>query len=213
MKTDKNKAIRTIVIIIGIITGLASMVLAQGNMTEIGKKEQMQTLFGFDSKITGSGTLDTKLTRLNDSDAIIIGAHGGVIFNSFFYFGIGAYSTVTNNSFPGVFPKETLDMHMGYTGFMMGFNFMPTKVVHLSTPLFVGVGNLSLEHNDVFVENSAFLLVEPGLQLEINVVNFMKLGLGVGYRMVHGANLRNEITDGELSNWSGNFSVTFGKFK
>ena len=204
---------KVLVLIIGIITGLVSIAFAQEQVNEVGSKDQMQTLFGFDSKITGYGTLESKFTRLHDKDAVIIGGHGGVIFNSYFYFGLGAYGLVTTNQFVGSFPEESLDMHMGYTGLMMGFNIMPTKVVHFSIPLFVGVGNLELEHDNIFVENSAFLLFEPGLQLEVNVAQFMKIGLGAGYRMVQGTTLRNDITDDDLTYWTGNFSLIFGKFK
>ena len=204
---------KTLVLIIGIITGLVSIAFAQDQVKEIGTKDQMQTLFAFDSKITGYGILESKFTRLRDKDAVMIGGHGGVIFNSYFYFGLGAYGLVTTNQFAGSFPEESLDMHMGYTGLMMGFNIMPTKVVHFSIPLFVGVGNLELEHDNIFVENSAFLLFEPGLQLEVNVAQFMKVGLGAGYRMVQGTTLRNDITDDDLTYWTGNFSLIFGKFK
>lgn len=204
---------KTIILIIGIIIGIASLASAQENLNAIDKKDQMQTLFGFDSKITGYGSLDSKFTRLNGKDAVLIGGHGGVIFNSYFYFGLGAYGLVTTSQFSGTYPEQQLDMHMGYTGLMLGFNIMPKKVVHFSVPLFVGVGNLELEHNNVFVENSAFLLFEPGLQLELNVVQFMKIGLGAGYRMVHSTNLRNPITDDDLSYWTGNFSLIFGRFR
>ena len=212
MSTDNQHNMKTFVLIIGLITGLASLAFAQDNKKENDKKDQMQTLFSFDSKITGYGSLDAKFTQLNSKDAVIIGGHGGVIFNSYFYFGLGAYGLVTTNRFPGDFPEESLDMHMGYTGLMMGFNIMPKKVVHFSVPLFLGAGNLELEHNNIFVENSAFLVFEPGLQLEVNVVHFMKIGLGAGYRMVHGTNLRNDITDDDLTYWSANFSLVFGKF-
>ncbi|MCK5105269.1 MAG: hypothetical protein KAR17_20740, partial [Cyclobacteriaceae bacterium] len=116
---------KTIILIIGIIIGLATLSFAQNKIDEIDKKDQMQTLFGFESKITGYGSLDTKFTRLNDKDAVIVGGHGGVIFNSYFYFGLGAYGLVTTNQFPGSSPEESLDMQMGYTGLMMGFNVMP----------------------------------------------------------------------------------------
>ena len=212
MSTSNQHNMKTLVLIIGIITGLASLAFAQDHKKENDKKDQMQTLFNFDSKITGYGSLDAKFTQLNNKDAVIIGAHGGVIFNSYFYFGLGAYGLVTNNRFPGDFPEESLNMYMGYTGLMMGFNIMPKKVVHFSVPLFLGAGNLELDHNNIFVENSAFLVFEPGLQLEVNVVQFMKIGIGAGYRMVHGTNLRNDITDDDLTYWSANFSLVFGKF-
>lgn len=213
MRTDNRKTLKTILLIFGIVVGIARMALAQQDVEEIGEKDQMQTLFGFDSKITGYGSIDSKFTRLNGKDAVIIGGHGGVIFNSYFYFGLGAYGLVTTNQFAGTYPDKMLDMHMGYTGLMMGFNIMPPKVVHFSIPLFVGVGNLELSNNNVFVENSTFLLFEPGLNIELNVVQFMKIGLGAGYRMVQGTNLRNDIVDDDLSYWTGNFSLVFGKFK
>ena len=204
---------KPLILIIGIAVGLAGLANAQDNLNEMGKNDQMQTLFGFDSKITGYGSLNSKFTRLNGKDAVLIGGYGGVIFNGYFYFGIGAYGLVSTSQFSGTYPEQNLDMHMGYTGLMMGFNVMPKKVVHFSAPLFLGVGNLELEHHDVFVENSAFLLIEPGLQLELNIVRFMKIGVGAGYRMVHSTNLRNPITDDDLSYWSGNFTMVFGKFR
>lgn len=212
MKYDNKNTLKAIIIIFGIVIGFTSLAYAQDDVDQIVKKDQMQTLFGFDSKITGYGSLDSKFTRISDKDAVLIGGHGGVIFNSYFYFGLGAYGLVTTNQFDGSFPEASLDLHMGYTGLMMGFNIMPKKVVHFSIPLFAAVGNLELENKGIFVENSAFLLFEPGLNLEINVVQFMKIGMGAGYRMVKGTNLRNNISDEDLSYWTGNFSLVFGKF-
>jgi hypothetical protein len=212
MKNSYNLVRKVIILLLGIMVGIVSLSFAQLDSKE-DKKDQMQTLFGYDSRITGYGSLDSKFTRLNDKDAVLIGAHGGVIFNSYFYFGLGAYGLVTTNQLAGTEPARNLDMNMGYTGLMMGFNIMPKKVVHFSIPLFVGVGNLELEHNNVFVENSAFLVFEPGLHLELNVAQFMKIGLGAGYRFVNGTNLRNDLTDDDLSYWSGDFSLIFGKFR
>jgi hypothetical protein len=214
MTTYKNqKPLKILVIIVGVLTGMAGIAFAQEKVTVIGEKDEMQTLFTYDANITGYGSWDNKFTQLAGQDALIIGAHGGVIFNSYFSFGLGAYGSATTVDIAGTNPETSLDLSMGYTGLMMGFNVMPRKVVHFSIPLFVGVGNLELEHNNAFVENSAFLLFEPGLQLEVNVVQFMKIGLGGGYRMVHGINLRNPVTDEDLTYWTGNFSLIFGKFR
>ncbi len=185
----------------------------QGEIEVIGSKDQMQTLFGYDSKITGYGAADTRFSLINGKESVIIGGHGGVIFNSYFYLGLGAYGLVTTQNMAKAPDDVPLDMQMGYTGLMLGMNVMPKKVVHFSIPLFVGVGNLVMEKNDARLESSPFIIIEPGLQLEINIVRFMKIGLGGGYRMVRGSSLDYDISDANLSNWSGNFSLIFGKFK
>ena len=136
MKPGNQKTMKTFILVIGIITGLVSLAYSQDYTKEINKKDQIQTLFGFDSKITGYGSLDAKFTRLNDKDAVLMGAHGGVIFDSYFFFGLGAFGLVTTNQFLGSSPEASLDMRMGYTGLMMGFNIMPKKVVHFSVPMF-----------------------------------------------------------------------------
>jgi hypothetical protein len=186
---------------------------SQGEIEVIGTKDQMQTLFGYESKITGYGALDTRFTMINNKESVIVGGHGGVIFNSYFYLGLGAYGLVTTQDITTDPLDVPLDMQMGYTGLMLGMNVMPKKAVHFSIPLFVGAGNLVLEKNDARLENSPFIIIEPGLQLELNLVRFMKLGLGGGYRMVRGSSLDNSISDADLTGWSGNFSLIFGKFK
>ena len=195
------------------ISVLASRAFCQGEIEVIGQKDQMQTLFGYDSKITGYGAIETKFSLINGKESILVGGHGGVIFDSFFYFGLGAYGLTTTQNITSDPLDVPLDMKMGYTGLMMAVNVMPKKVVHFSIPLFVGVGNLIMEKNDARLESSPCIVIEPGIQMEINLVRFMKIGLGGGYRMVRGSSLDNDITDSSLSNWSGNFSLIFGKFR
>jgi len=185
----------------------------QGEIKVIGEKDEMQTLFGYESKITGYGALETKFTQLNGKESVLVGGHGGVIFNSYFYFGVGAYGLVTTQNIGLSATDEPLDMQMGYTGLMMAMNIMPKKVIHFSIPVFIGAGNIAIEKDDALLENSPFLLFEPSLQLEINVVRFMKVGFGGGYRLVQGTSLNSGIEDADLSAWTGNFSVVFGKFK
>ncbi|MDZ7607262.1 MAG: hypothetical protein U5K79_17145 [Cyclobacteriaceae bacterium] len=185
----------------------------QGEIEVIGSKDQMQTLFGYNSKITGYGAMDTRFSLINGKESVIVGGHGGVIFNSYFYLGLGAYGLATTQNIATDPLDVPLDMQMGYTGLMLGMNVLPKKVVHFSIPLFVGVGNLVMEKNDARLETSPFIIIEPGLQLEVNLVRFMKVGLGGGYRMVRGSSLNYDISDADLTSWSGNFSLIFGKFK
>ncbi len=62
--------------------------------------------------------------------------------------------------------------------------------IHLSFPCLLGAGGVSfVTHNDVdwdsnFIEDyDAFLIVEPGVDIELNLTRFMRVGLGATYRI------------------------------
>ncbi|MFC2129120.1 hypothetical protein ACFLRR_04545, partial [Bacteroidota bacterium] len=62
-----------------------------------------------------------------------------------------------------------------------------------------------------------FIFIEPGVELEFNLVKFCRLSLGVYYKHTSGIDLNYEagmqISDPNLLNGlSGGFSLKFGKF-
>jgi hypothetical protein len=187
--------------------------------------EDAETLFDQSANITGFGSLETRFTRVVDQDAIMIGARGGVIFDGHFFLGIGASGLVTSHTFEGSAPEQDLHLGMGYAGLIMGVNIAPKKVFHFAIPLLVGAGNVEItsrqeggweidgvHYSSAFIENSTFLIFEPGIRIEVNLTRFMKLGLGGSYRLLHGVNLENNISNNDLSYWAGQFSVIFGRF-
>ena len=103
---------------------------------------------------------------------------------------------------------------------MLGFIIAPREVVHVTIPLFLGAGSfhavderidLNNFTRDVIIESSSFAVVEPGLQLELNISNNVRLNFGASYRFIQGSNLQG-ITDDDLSNFAGNITVKIGKF-
>jgi hypothetical protein len=96
----------------------------------------------------------------------------------------------------------------------------PEKMIHLSIPVLLGAGGvevsdenffLSSSDSDYSIERSAFFVVEPGLDLEVNITKVLRLAVGASYRWVTGTDL-STLTDNDLTNWSGNFSIRFGGF-
>jgi hypothetical protein len=81
----------------------------------------------------------------------------------------------------------------GYGGFFIEPVFAPHFPVHLSFPLMVGAGGVLFteEYSDDYWEyqsgryvtdGTPFIIVEPGVELEINLVRFIRLTLGASYR-------------------------------
>ena len=80
-------------------------------------------------------------------------------------------------SFQGVDPEQTLHLYGGYGGAILGFEVAPLKVVNLSFPVLLGVGEFEITDRPVrdsnnnnwgLVESSGFIVIEPGVQLQLN---------------------------------------------
>ncbi len=193
--------------------------LAQTN-EEIPYRE-MKTVLGKGNKIRGFGSLDVRMTEFKDDMGLLVGAHGGIILNNSFVIGLGGYGLTTNIAFEGGEPDEKLYLYGGYGGLILGAIFAPKEVVHIYTPVLIGAGGIDVSDRNYFngfnsdfgfsLESSAFFVVEPGLEVEVNLTRFFKIGIGASYRLVRETDLEN-VSDSDLSGFSGGISLKFGKF-
>lgn len=110
----------------------------------------------------------------------------------------------------------------GYGGFLIEPILFPKFPVHVSFPILIGAGgiansiltnyNYPYEYTDVFVEDAeAFLIAEPGMQLEFNVARWLRLGLGASYRFTTTFE-PSSFDSNPLDGFTGGFSLKFGKF-
>jgi hypothetical protein len=117
-------------------------------------------------------------------------------------FAIGAtYQETTNQTFSptGVSP---LLLKAGYGGVKMEFITAPSKAVHVTFPIVIGMGQMRVDsatytvtrprnHND-FGENfngrnslnggNTYLVLQPGIHLEANLIRNVKIYAGASYR-------------------------------
>lgn len=91
----------------------------------------------------------------------------------------------------------------GYGGFFIEPVFAPAFPVHFSFPILLGAGGVALtEENYLFdsgnwedethrnvMESAAFVIIEPGAELEIKITDFVILSAGVSYRATSGFKL------------------------
>ncbi len=184
--------------------------------------KETKTVLGKGSKIRGFGSLDTRLAEINDELGLLVGAHGGIVLNNNFVIGLGGYGLTTSYKFDGVEPDEDLYLYGGYGGLILGAIFAPKEVVHIYTPVLIGAGGFEISDRNLFrtgrigdfnsyIENTAFFVVEPGVEVEVNITRFFKIGMGASYRFVRGADLVNASNE-DLSGFSGGLSLKFGKF-
>lgn len=194
--------------------------------------EEMQTLFG-NGRLSGAfGAFDMKVSPVRDNINLILGGQAAVIFNEHAYVGVAGYGLSTREKFNGLDarlpetdPNRDIRMDLsgfGYGGILLGYTVSPNSLVHIDFPVLIGAGgvdltddNITISNNDFTlkpsIESSAFFVAEPGLNIEINMARFFKMGIGGGYRYIYGTDLVN-LSDSDLSGWTANVSLKFGKF-
>ena len=119
-----------------------------------------------------------------------------------------------------------LDLGMGYGGIFIEYVLNPKKAFHLTFPLFIGAGgaqvgvktpldlNVSTPQDYTtydYVESSGFFVLEPGINIELNMSKFFRLDIGASYRFISGTQLQ-RLSSNDLSDFSFNLGLKFGKF-
>jgi hypothetical protein len=110
----------------------------------------------------------------------------------------------------------------GYGGFLIEPIIFPKYPVHVSFPILLGAGgiarsiltdyNYPYEYTQVYVEDAeAFLVAEPGVEIEFNVARWMRLALGGSYRFT--TPLESTVFESNpMDGFTAGFSMKFGKF-
>lgn len=190
---------------------------------KVKKGEDINTLFTKDNlKITGGYiSPEIKVGNVYEDMSIFIGGKMGFTFNRKFTLGLAVYGLANNSNFMDsrYSTTEPLRIGMVYGGLAMEYTLFSNKVVHFTIPVVVGAAGVYVyEDNDNFfendyneIENSAAFVVEPGVNVEVNIFKFMRLDLGVGYRYVAETDLY-YLVDKDLTDLTFNASFKFGFF-
>ncbi len=106
-----------------------------------------------------------------------------------------------------------LYLNFSYSGFLMAYTFQPQELLHAEVFGLIGGGLTGYReqlYGDFDNVQDDFLIMEPGVLVEVNMTHFMRVGLGLSYFIVRGIELRQlEDTDFGL-NYS--FLIKFGLF-
>lgn len=216
---------RILIILSLIVLGLSSLHAQKYIDTYDPEDDKIKSLLGKENDLNGFGAMDLKVGDFIDERALLMGAYGGFIINRKYLFGLAGYGFLTNVEFDGNVPGETeiktLNLHGGYGGVLIGLTIAPRELIHISIPILLGAGAVEISDRDFFVnnpadseftvENSAFFVIEPGLELEFNITRYFRVGAGATYRHIAGTELVN-VADEDLRGFSGMMSFRFGRF-
>lgn len=188
--------------------------------------QEYKTLFGNDKISHGAyGGLSINYSQIDGKDAVLVGARGAWIINHNLALGFGGYGFANDLQYErtyGYDQKENYFLTGGYGGLLIEPIIAAKSPVHVSVPILIGAGGISYvttywsdydnRYDYAYSEDAdAFFVIEPGLEIELNLVKFMRVAFGGYYRYTSDVNLYNTKKD-VLHGFSTGVTFKFGKF-
>jgi len=200
---------------------LSTNVLAQDN-----DDPKFRSVFNLksDQKIThgGYGAFGIGHTIIDDKSALRFTIKGAWIVNHRFALGLAGNSFFNNLSYSD--SRVNNSIGGGYGGIFIEPILFPMAPVHVTFPLIIGGGSLTTLHPSEWYDNTGdysnqfdvFFVVEPGIEIEINMIKFFRIGLGASYRFTNGINLvysdNTQVPFTALDSFNLYANFKFGKF-
>ena len=166
---------------------------------------------------------ELKISRMIEGYQLYTGFKGAVLFNDKIALGLSAGGFVTETVFESYEdPGEIalLNTVMGYGGFYFDYIIQTRSPLQVSFPMVAGAAGVMLfrpevtagvNPNDKLIEGGVFIIYEPGINLEVNITNFLRMGLGIGYRFAFGGDM-DRVSPSDLSDLTFNWNIKFGSF-
>ncbi len=188
------------------------------------QSNEIQTIFSKNRSNGAYGALTVGYTNIDGRDAFISGARGAFIFDHSFAIGLGGYGFVNNlnNSYYGTNPNNEMSLASGYGGLFIEPIVAGRSPVHLSFPILIGMGGVSLvdlyswdhwEPSDPWYDYNydVYFVLEPAVELEFNMARFFRTALYASYRYTSKIDMY-QIDEDVLRGFNFGATFKFGKF-
>ncbi|MFC6998516.1 hypothetical protein [Rufibacter roseus] len=162
------------------------------------------------------------LTHWQERSGLMVGGKAAWVMNHRFGIGLSGYGLVSRNNIGEIAETNNAFLQAGYGGAYFEYTPQPSRLLHLSFPVLIGMGGAAYTNNALgnntsgsysyeVYDTDTFFVLEPGVQAELNLARFMRLGLGVSYRFAQGVDLP-KSTDKDMSAPAVSLIFKFGKF-
>lgn len=196
---------------------LAALFFVAGTFVKAQEDDQksdseMKTLLGTPNHIGGYGALSVRYTEIDNRDGIMIGGRGGIIVGHGISFGLTGTGFLTDMQYDAALSDDAM-IAGGYGGFYIEPILFPNKPVHIAFPVTFGAGGIGYaRHNydsdhhhwdddddwdEDYEDGEGFLIVEPGIEVELNVMRYFRFAVGASYKLTSDIDLRYDNGIGE----------------
>jgi hypothetical protein len=125
--------------------------------------------------------------------------------NKKFGIGLAGYNTVNNFTPTALNAKSLLNLNVMYGGLKLEYTPNPNAPIHVSFPLLIGGGMARVDSASNYRsgfggrdrnnrrefngrDNTDFWVIQPGINIEANVIRFLKIYAGASYRLTPSVN-------------------------
>jgi len=159
------------------------------------QNDEVRTIFSKKKSNGGYGAITVGYSNIGSYDALVTGARAAFIFDHALAIGLGGYGFVNNLNYDYSqnHSEGVLSLAGGYGGFLIEPIVAGKSPVHLSFPILIGGGGVTLvdmyawdywgdPYNGNQYAYDAFFVIEPAVELEFNLARFFRLAAAVSYR-------------------------------
>lgn len=207
-----------------LMSGLVMATFAQNeDESTYSNTDEIRTLMGRNNAMGGYASLTMQYAQIDNRDAYLFGVRGGALMGHLMTLGIGGYGFFNDVRYDNVLEVD-LRLAGGYGGFFFEPILMPKMPVHLSFPILIGAGGVAVvsSNDDNWWNNNfenrasdAFMVIQPGVEVEMNVTRFFRFCVGGYYRYTTDINIENPsytVDSDVLRDFSVGVTFKFGRF-
>jgi len=190
---------------------------------------EYKSLFSGEGTVShgGYGGFTSAYTQVAGRDAYLSGGKGAWILDHRFAIGGAGYGFNTLAKTDALLNND-YSFSGGYGGLLIEPIIFPGKAIHITIPVLVGAGGITYSQSNYYDEYwgeyyedaQAYFVIEPGIEIEFNVVKYFRMAIWGAYRYTSDINLLYSATNapitgtdkGMLRGFSAGLTFKFGKF-
>jgi len=210
-------------LILFFLTALFTIQMAEAQLLPAGQREYKEYKTVFRNRSLGAyGAISMGYSQIDSRDALLTGGRAVMVMGHSFGFGLSGSAFINDPIY-----SSTDDLYYSLLGGYGGLVFEPILFwhlpVHLSFPVTLGAGTVALTHfsddildpyqyfNSYLDDIGFFLLAEPSVELEFNILRFFRLALYGSWRFTTDV-LVDHTSSAALNGWSTGITFKFGAF-
>ncbi len=156
-----------------------------------------------------------KATEMLGQLSLLVGGRVAWIANHKFCLGVGGYGLASDVTTDFDQTDVPALLNFGYGGLVVEYIFYPHHMFHFTLDTLIGAGGADFftreEGADREWDGDAFIIIEPGFNLEFNIRAGWRLDFGYSYRFVSDLSMEG-LSNKDLRDVAANLTLRLGKF-